>query len=119
MNSSRKRLELRFIAWDYPIFAVKALVKALFLRLAGEISLSPRASDEEWASRQERVPPALQQFERGELLKWKGVEFRVFKVVGDPTPGIIIVPTAITHGKKVKTYRQVRQAQKDLSRVAS
>lgn len=56
------------------------------------------------------LPVALRQFERGELLPWKGVNFRVGKVVGGDFPAIILVPTTPTHGAKLRTMRNFRDA---------
>jgi hypothetical protein len=102
---------LRLPPWRYPIFQLKALARAFFLRLAREIPLTKAASDDDWITRTEDLPPALMQFQRGELLKWKGIEFRVLKVVGNPSPALILVPTRVTHGKIVNTYRAVRREQ--------
>jgi hypothetical protein len=110
-NSHGQITSLRLPPWRYPFFQLKALARAFFLRLAGEISLTKTATDEAWVARVEDLPPALRQFQRGELLPWKGVEFRVLKVVGNPSPAIILVPTKVTHGKIVNTYRAVRREQ--------
>lgn len=103
------RLDLPF--WRYPVFACKALLRRFFLSLAHDIPLTRRGSDEAWAARDEALPSYLSQFTRGELLKWKGVEFRVLKVVGDPSPGLILVPTASTHGQRIAAFRAIRREQ--------
>lgn len=106
------RLSLRVRAWRYPWFTAKALLRGALRQLARDIPLSRTATDEAWAVRDEDVPPHLAQFTRGELLKWKGVELRVLKVVGNPTPALILVPIAATHGRKLRAYRAARRAQK-------
>lgn len=52
----------------------------------------------------------LQQFTVGESLPWKGVRFKVGKVVGGPLPCVILVPVDVTHGRKLQTMRAFRQA---------
>jgi hypothetical protein len=54
------------------------------------------------------IPPQLQRYEPGELLPWKGLTFRVGKVVGGPQACIILVPVGLTHGSKLQTLRQYR-----------
>ena len=54
------------------------------------------------------IPPQLQRFEKGELLPWKGISFRVGKVVGGDFPCVILVPVALTHGRKLQALRRFR-----------
>lgn len=54
------------------------------------------------------VPPFLEPFGVGELLPWKGVSFKVGKVVGGDFPMVILVPVDRTHGEKLRTIRQYR-----------
>jgi len=61
-----------------------------------------------------RVPAYLAGFQEGEALPWKGVVFRVGKIVGGDTPAIILVPVGLTHGGKLRTLRAAR----DLMRQA-
>lgn len=56
------------------------------------------------------IPPELRHFEKGEVLPWKGVMFRVGKVVGGLFPCIILVPTGLTKGAKLTTMREFRDA---------
>jgi hypothetical protein len=99
---------------------LRAIVRRTLLRLAHDTPLTKRATDDEWIARAEDLPPYLLQFQHGEFLKWKGVEFRVLKVVGNPSPAIIIVATGATHGKIVEKFRETRRIQKAIRRhVAS
>lgn len=114
------KLRLDLPPWRYPLFRLRALVRRALLRLAHDTPLTKRATDEAWVARAEDVPPYLAQFQHGELLKWKGVEFRVLKVVGNPSPALIIVATNATHGKLVQKIRETRRIQKAVRRhVAS
>jgi len=106
------KLRLDLPPWRYPLFRLRALIRRALLSLAHDTPLTARASDEAWVARTEDLPPYLVQFQHGELLKWKGVEFRVLKVVGNPSPAIIIVATGATHGKLVSKVRELRRFQK-------
>jgi hypothetical protein len=65
--------------------------------------------DEGWPDLPSKnLPPMLEQFEVGEVLPWKGVKFKVGKVVGPPFPCVILVPTDLSHGHKLKTMRVFR-----------
>ncbi len=54
------------------------------------------------------IPHELQHFQRGELVPFKGLMFRVGKVVGGPMPAVILVPVGLTRGTKLRTMRQFR-----------
>lgn len=58
------------------------------------------------------VPEQLRHFAPGEVLPWKGVSFKVGKVCGGEFPCIILVPTSITHGAKLRTMRRFRDLAK-------
>lgn len=55
------------------------------------------------------IPHELRHFTKGELLPFKGVFFRVGKVVGGPMPAIILVPVGHTKGTKLRTMRAFRE----------
>jgi hypothetical protein len=58
------------------------------------------------------IPPGLLQFGVGESLPWKGVRFKVGKVVGGDFPCIILVPVGYSHGTHVRAAkRYVREAE--------
>lgn len=54
------------------------------------------------------VPAALKSFTTGESLPWKGVMFKVGKVVGGDFPCVILVPADRTRGAKLQRMRQFR-----------
>ncbi len=54
------------------------------------------------------IPLGLRHFEKGEVLPWKGVKFKVGKVVGGDCPCVILVPVGPTHGAKLQTMRTFR-----------
>lgn len=54
------------------------------------------------------VPPALERFAVGEILPWKGVQFRVGKIIGGDFPMVIIYPAGATHGAKLQRLRGLR-----------
>jgi hypothetical protein len=54
------------------------------------------------------IPPQLQRFEKGEVLPWKGITFRVGKVVGGEFPCLILIPVGLTRGRKLHALRQLR-----------
>lgn len=56
------------------------------------------------------IPPELQRYEKGELLPWKGLTFRVGKVVGGDFPCVILVPVGLTRGAKLRRMRVFRDA---------
>lgn len=58
------------------------------------------------------IPPVLQKFQAGEFLPWKGVQFRVGKVVWGDFPCVILVPAGVTHGRKLQILRQYRDIQR-------
>ena len=58
------------------------------------------------------IPPVLQKFQTGEFLPWKGVRFRVGKVVGGDFPCVILVPAGVTHGRKLQILREYRDIKK-------
>lgn len=64
------------------------------------------------------IPPVLEPFHVGELLNWKGVEFRVGKVVGGDYPVLILVPVDLTHGAKLMNLRRVRDRRRAERREA-
>jgi hypothetical protein len=64
------------------------------------------------------LPPNLQHFQTGEVLPWKGVRFRVGKVVGGDFPCIILVPAGITHGTKLRTLKNFRDLNRQEARRA-
>jgi hypothetical protein len=64
------------------------------------------------------IPPALQPFTVGERLPWKGVDFRVGKVVGGSVPCIILVPVDRTKGQKLKTMRRFRDVARRVTQGA-
>ena len=107
--------ELSF--WRHPVrvtnLAVRAAVlrglRALYLR-DDHNATHPISGDFESGE----VPKGLQQFEVGEALPWKGVWFKVGKVVGGDLPCVILVPTNITKGTKLRTLRTFR----DVARMA-
>lgn len=111
-SGKAKRLSLQLPAWRYPWFYVSAIIRRTLLRLAHDFPLSKRASDDDWIARDEpNIPPHLSQYQPNEILKWKGVEFRVLKVIGDPMPSIILVPASSTHGKRVAALRAINRRQ--------
>lgn len=59
------------------------------------------------------IPAALKPFATGESLPWKGVMFKVGKVVGGDFPCVILVPADRTRGAKLQQMRRFR----DLSRA--
>lgn len=60
------------------------------------------------------IPEPLQRFTVGEVLPWKGLRFKVGKVVGGDFPCVILVPVGATHGAKLRKLRQFR----DVTRLA-
>lgn len=54
------------------------------------------------------IPKYLEQFHEGELLPWKGLQFKIGKIVGGDHPCLIIVPTDRTHGAKLQHLRRFR-----------
>lgn len=82
----------------HPIRALKiALRRAL---------MNQDAADPLWDGG--KIPPALEPFAVGETLPWKGVSFRVGKIIGGDFPMLILVPVDRTHGAKLKVMRTFR-----------
>lgn len=54
------------------------------------------------------IHPMLQPFAEGECLPWKGVLFKVGKVVGGDFPCIILVPVDRSKGAKLNAMRNFR-----------
>jgi hypothetical protein len=54
------------------------------------------------------LPPQLERFTPGEALPWKGVQFKVGKVVGGDFPCVILVPVGLTKGAKLQAMRNFR-----------
>lgn len=54
------------------------------------------------------IPPALAGFTVGESLPWKGVSFKVGKIVGGDFPCVILVPAGRTRGAKLQALRNFR-----------
>lgn len=63
------------------------------------------------------VPLELRHFQKGELLPFKGVFFRVGKVVGGPMPAIILVPVGATKGTKLRTMKNFRDRMREAKRA--
>lgn len=63
-------------------------------------------ADPDWSGGD--VPAYLEPFTVGEALPWKGVSFRVGKIVGGDFPMVILVAADRTHGAKLKTLRTYR-----------
>ena len=81
----------------HPIRALKIALRNWFNRM------DDNASD--WSG---TVPKYLENFHEGELLPWKGLQFKVGKIVGGDHPCVIIVPTDRTHGAKLQHLRAFR-----------
>lgn len=64
------------------------------------------------------IPPALHRFTPGEVLPWKGVAFKVGKIVGGDCPCVILVPVGSTRGAKLRRMRQYRDLVRDLRDAA-
>jgi len=64
------------------------------------------------------VPASLAHFSEGEVLPWKGVTFKVGKVVGGALPCIMLVPIGATHGTKLRTMRRFRDRAREARRVS-
>lgn len=58
------------------------------------------------------IPAYLEGFAVGESLPWKGVRFKVGKVVGGDFPCVILVPVDRTHGHKLRTLRTYRDLER-------
>lgn len=82
----------------HPIRAAKIAFRRMFLNLDNKDPLWDGGA----------VPPALQRFQPGEMLPWKGVQFRVGKVVGGDFPMLILVPAGMTNGEKLRRLRGLR-----------
>jgi hypothetical protein len=54
------------------------------------------------------LPPELEPFHVGEVLPWKGVKFRVGKIVGGDFPVLILVPVTATRGAQLRRLRSGR-----------
>lgn len=63
------------------------------------------------------LPVNLQHFQVGEVLPWKGVRFKVGKIIGGDFPCVILVPAGVTHGTKLRTLRNFRDLQRGGQRV--
>lgn len=59
------------------------------------------------------LPPELDRFDVGETLPWKGVSFRVGKIIGGEFPMVILVPNGRTRGAKLRRLRNLRDAGRD------
>ncbi|MET0742942.1 MAG: hypothetical protein ABWY78_06185 [Microvirga sp.] len=64
------------------------------------------------------IPAELQQFVVGEVLPWKGLKFKVGKVVGGQFPCVILVPAGLTHGMKLRALRHARDRMREDGHVA-
>lgn len=76
------------------------------IRLIRGLFLNRDMNDPLWDGGQ--VPDHLQQFTPGEILPWKGVSFRVGKVIGGKFPMVILIPAGATHGKRIRNLRIFR-----------
>lgn len=81
----------------HPIRAVKLVFRRWLLRADLRNPALP-----------ENLPPALERFEVGESLPWKGTTFKVGKIIGGDFPMIILVPTGMTRGAKLQGLRNMR-----------
>lgn len=63
------------------------------------------------------LPPELRHFEKGELVPFKGVFFRVGQVVGGPMPALILVPVGATKGTKLRTMKNFRDRARAMKRA--
>jgi hypothetical protein len=86
-------------AFLHPLRALKLAIRRWTLRADLR---SPQIGGE--------IPPVLMQFSEGELLAWKGVNFRVGKIAGGDFPALILVPSGITKGAKLRGLRNMRDA---------
>jgi hypothetical protein len=63
------------------------------------------------------IPPALEKFTVGENLPWKGVMFKVGKIVGGDFPMVILVPVDRTRGAKLTVMRNFRDLAREVRKV--
>lgn len=54
------------------------------------------------------IPAQLRNFTVGEVLPWKGTTFTVGKIIGGDFPMLILLPSGLTHGAKLRILRKVR-----------
>lgn len=88
----------------HPILALAVVLRRIVLHL-DQRATNPKTGDFDAPT---DLPPALERFQQGELLPWKGVNFRVAKIAGGATPAIVLVPTTPTHGAKLRVMRNFR-----------
>lgn len=90
----------------HPLRALRIAFRRVFLNLDNKDPLWDGGS----------IPPALQKFQTGELLPWKGVSFRVGKVIGGDFPMVILVPVDRTHGAKLQAMRNFRDLAREVKK---
>lgn len=94
-------------------------VRALKFALRRWLSHHDNA-DPEWTGGP--VPAFLEPFAVGESLPWKGISFKIGKIVGGDFPLLILVPVDVTHGaklKKIRDYRDLSRHARDLQAATS
>lgn len=85
-------------------------IRAIKMRLRRWLQSEDAGADPLWTGGE--IPKYLEPFQVGESLPWKGVQFRVGKVVGGDFPMVILVPVDRTHGHKLRTLRTYRDIQR-------
>lgn len=60
------------------------------------------------------LPTYLRQFTVGEVLPWKGVTFRVGKVIAGEVPMVILTAAAPTRGRRLRALRDMRDAAREV-----
>lgn len=83
-------------AWLHPIVAFKRAVRRMTLTADLKRPDLPAPG------------PMLEHFAIGETLPWKGITFKVGKIVGGDFPMVILVPSGRTHGAKLRGLRTMR-----------
>lgn len=83
-------------------------VRALKIRLRRWLQSEDAGADPLWTGGE--IPAYLEPFQVGEVLPWKGVSFRVGKVIGGDFPMVILVPADRTRGRKLRALRTFRDA---------
>jgi hypothetical protein len=82
----------------HPLRALKIAFRRIFLNLDNKDPLWDGGA----------VPAPLQKFAVGEILPWKGISFRVGKVIGGDFPMVILIPADRTRGAKLQSMRNFR-----------
>lgn len=83
-------------------------VRALKMALRRWLQSEDAGVDPMWTGGE--IPPYLEPFAVGESLPWKGLRFKVGKIVGGDFPCVILVPVDHTHGKKLRRLRGLRDS---------